>query len=139
MRGCDRRCRPHRLWKAERARCTTISQSIFQSLTSICGLRLVFVSPHFVFFFVMNGYCQAGLEAGIGRGWGLGGGSTRWASWLGYCLHFFFREENGVEVPEVRTGLFEIDTRSCGSCLAPSFKLEDAETSSPRRSPHIQA
>lgn len=63
---------PHLLWKAERAHRTTISQSIFQSLTSICGLRLVFVSPYFVFFLVMNGYCQAGLEEAIGRRWGLG-------------------------------------------------------------------
>lgn len=43
------------------------------------------------------------------------------------------------EVPEVRTGSYEIDTRSCGSCLAPSFKLEDAETSSPRLSLQIHA
>lgn len=63
---------PRLLWKAERAHRTTISRSICQSLTSICGLRLVFVSPHFVFFFVMNGYCQAGLEEAIGRRWGPG-------------------------------------------------------------------
>lgn len=86
----------HLLWKAERAHRTTISQSIFQSLTSICGLRLVFVSAYFVFFSMMNGYCQAGLrsdrqEAGAGAKI-----AQWWVSSLGGCLHFFFREENGV-------------------------------------------
>lgn len=74
--GCDRRCRPHLLWKVKRAHCTTIAQSIFQSLTSICSLRLVFVSPYFVFFFSDEWLLSSWLSSSDRQGWGLGGDST---------------------------------------------------------------
>lgn len=66
----------------------TISQSIFQSLTSICGLRLVFVSLCFVFFLVMNGYCQAGLGKAIGGGWA--GESMQGFSCAGVIVYISF-------------------------------------------------
>lgn len=78
----------HLFWKAEGAHRNTISQSIFQSLTSICGLRLVFVSPYFVFFFMMNGYCQASLEEVIGRRRGAGRRQHSGGGLGGVCVGF---------------------------------------------------
>lgn len=132
-RGCvTGGARPRLLWQAERAHHTTIPRSICQSLTSICGLRLVFVSPYFVFFFVMNGYCQAGLEEAIGRRWGPGrrqhsGGVLGWVvvyiSFLGKKMEW--------EVPEVTAGSSECMPGSCGSCLLPPSRPGDGETAAP--------
>lgn len=114
-----------------------VSQSIFQSLTSICGLRLVFVSPYFVFFLVMNGYCQAGLGEAIGSRWGL-----RWRAQGGgfhggvYCLRFFSRDEMELEdVPEVTHGSHEIDTRVT-LCLVPLHPSQEQARPLPLSFPH---
>lgn len=37
--------------------------------------------------------------------------AQQWVSWLGYRLHFFFRKKMEWEVPEVRIGSYEMDTR----------------------------
>lgn len=36
--------------------------------------------------------------------------AQRLVSWLGYCLHFFFREENGVGGTRGHSGSYETDT-----------------------------
>lgn len=79
----------------------------------------------------MNGYCQAGLEEAIGRRRGAWGGDGTVVGFLvGLLFTFLFLgKKMEWEVPEVMTGSDEMDTGVGSSCLVPSSRMGDAETS----------
>lgn len=88
MSACDRSCPGPSVLESRRSSPQHHLTVHFSKFDVNLWPRLVFVSPYFVFFFMMNGYCQASLEEVIGRRRGAGRRQHSGGGLGGVCVGF---------------------------------------------------